>query len=57
MQVEKLPVGVRIGYQPLWWRLKSANTNTLADGLTDKISSLLHEIESKTEHKDEEGNQ
>ena len=57
MQVEKLPVAIGIGYQSLWWRLKSANKHTLADGLTDKISSLLDEIESKTEHKDEEGNQ
>ena len=34
--------------------LKSAKTNTIADVLIDRTSSKLHEIESKTMHKDEE---
>ena len=35
--------------------LKSPKTNTLADGLIERTSSMLDEIESKTVHKDEEG--
>ena len=35
--------------------LKSPETNTLADGLIMRTSSILDEIESKIEHKDEEG--
>ena len=34
--------------------LKSPNTNTLADGLIERASSMLDEIESKTLCKDEE---
>ena len=33
------------------------NENTLADGLIERTSSKLDEIESKTEHKDEEDDQ
>ena len=38
------------------WTLKSPKTNTLGDGLIDRISSILDEIESKTMHKGKEGN-
>ena len=34
---------------------KSLNTNTLADGLIERISSMLDKIESKTMLKYEEG--
>ena len=34
--------------------LKSPKTNTLADGLIERTSSMLDEIESKTMHKDKE---
>ena len=37
--------------------LKSPKTKTLADGLIERTSSMLDEIESKTVHKDEEGDQ
>ena len=33
----------------------SPNINTLADGLIEKTSSMLDKIDSKTVHKDEEG--
>ena len=33
----------------------SSKTNTLADGLIERTSSILDEIESKTVHKAEEG--
>ena len=36
--------------------VKSPKTNTLADGLIERTSSMLDEAESKTVHKDEEGN-
>ena len=35
--------------------LKSPKTNTLEDGLIERTSSMLDEIESKTVHNDEEG--
>ena len=35
--------------------LKSPKTKSLADGLIDRTSSMLDEMESKTVHKDEEG--
>ena len=35
--------------------LKSAKTNTLADGLIEGTLSMLHKIESKTVHKENEG--
>ena len=35
--------------------LKSPKTNTLADGLIERISSMLDEIASKAVHKEEEG--
>ena len=35
--------------------VKSPKTKTLADGLIERTSSMLDEIESKTVHKDEEG--
>ena len=35
--------------------LKSPKTKTSTDGLTERTSSMLEEIESKTVHKDEEG--
>ena len=35
--------------------VKSLKTNTLADGLIERTSSMLDEIESKTVHKAEEG--
>ena len=41
--------------QPWWWTLKSPKTSTLADGLIERTSSMVDEIASKTEHKDEEG--
>ena len=37
--------------------LKSPKTKTLADGLIERTSSTLDETESKTLHKDEEGDQ
>ena len=43
--------------QSVWWMWKSPKKSTLADGLIVKTSSMLDEIESKTMHKDEEGNQ
>ena len=36
---------------------KSPKTNTLADALIETTSSMLDEIESKTVHKDKEGDQ
>ena len=36
---------------------ESPKKSTLADGLIVKTSSMLDEVESKTMHKDEEGNQ
>ena len=36
--------------------LKFPKTNTLTDGLIERTSSILDEIESKTVHKDEECN-
>ena len=33
----------------------SPKINTLADGLIERTSSMLDEIETKTVHKDEEG--
>ena len=36
---------------------KTPKTNTLADGLIETTSSMLDEIESKTVHKDKEGDQ
>ena len=33
----------------------SPKTKTLADGLIERTSSMLEEIESKTVHKDKEG--
>ena len=36
---------------------KSPKTNTLADGLIKRTLSMLDEIESKTIHKNEEGDQ
>ena len=35
-------------------KVKFLKTNT-ADGLIERTSSMLYEIESKIEHKDEEG--
>ena len=35
--------------------LKSQKTKTLADGLIDRTSSMLDDIESKTVHEDGEG--
>ena len=35
--------------------LKSPKTNLLADGLIERTSSILNEIESKAIHNDEEG--
>ena len=37
--------------------LKSPKKKTLVDGLIQRTSSMLDEIESKTVHKDEEGDQ
>ena len=37
--------------------IKVSKTKTLADGLIERTSSMLDEIESKTVPKDEEGNQ
>ena len=37
--------------------LKSLKTKTLADGLIERTSSMLDEIESKTVHKVKEGDQ
>ena len=39
------------------WTLKSPKTKTIADGSIERTSSMLDEIESKTEHKDKEGDQ
>ena len=38
--------------QSFWCMLKSPKTNTLADGLIKKTSSMLDEIASKSVHKD-----
>ena len=35
--------------------IKAPKTNTLADGLIDRTSSMLDEIVSKTVHNDKEG--
>ena len=35
--------------------LKSPKTNTLEDGLIERTSSMLDEIESKTKHNNKEG--
>ena len=44
--------------QSLWLTLKFPKTNTLADGLIERVSSMLDKIESKTGHKDKkEGDQ
>ena len=40
--------------QSLSWKLESPKTNTLADGLIERTSSMLDKIASKTVHKDEE---
>ena len=40
--------------QSLSWTLESPKTNTLADGLIQRTSSILDETVSKTVHKDEE---
>ena len=37
--------------------IKSPKKNTLADGLTERTSFMFDEIESKTVHKDKEGDQ
>ena len=37
--------------------VKSTNTNTFADGLIKRTSTMIDEIESKTVHNDEEGDQ
>ena len=37
--------------------VKSTQTNTLADGLITRTLSMLNEIETKTMHKDKEGDQ
>ena len=37
----------------LWWTLKSRKTNILAEGL--RTLSMLDDIQSKTMHRDEEG--
>ena len=37
--------------------LKSPKRKTVADGLIERTSSILDEIESKTVHKEEEGDQ
>ena len=43
-------------FKTLWMKgLKSPKTNTLADNLIERTSSMLDEIESKTVHNDEEG--
>ena len=36
---------------------KSPKTNTIADGLIGRTSSMFDEIESKTMHKDKESDQ
>ena len=38
-------------------RLKSPKTNTLANKLIERTSSMLDKTESETMHKDEEGNE
>ena len=38
-------------------RVKFPIRNTLADGLIERTSSMLHETEQKTVNKDEEGDQ
>ena len=37
--------------------LKSPKTNTFADGLIERTSPMLDEIESKAMHEEKEGNQ
>ena len=37
--------------------LQSQKTNTLADEMIERTSSMLDEIESKTMHNDKEGDQ
>ena len=44
-----------MGYPVLSLLEKSPKTNTLADGLIERTSSMLDEIGSKTVHDDEEG--
>ena len=45
----------RIGKPVLMMDVKSPKTNTLVDGLIERTSSMLDEIESKTVLKHEEG--
>ena len=44
--------------QSLWWTLKFPKSNTLEDGLIEKMPSMLDGMESKTMHnKDKENDQ
>ena len=45
----------RIGKEALMMDLKVSKDKTLADGVIERTSSMLDEIESKTVHKDKEG--
>ena len=45
----------RIGKQALLMDVKVSKDKRLVVGLTERTSSMLDEIESKTVHKDEEG--
>ena len=40
--------------ESLWWMLDSQETNTLADGLIGRISSMLDERASRITHKDKD---
>ena len=46
---------MNIIYSLSYLQLQSPKTNKLADGLVERTSSISYEIESKTVHKDEEG--
>ena len=46
---------IRIGKPVLMIDVKYLKTKSLADGLIVRTPSMLDEIESKTQHKDEEG--
>ena len=43
--------------QSLSWKLKSPKTNTLADGLIERLSYILDEVGSITVHNNKEGYQ
>ena len=54
-KVARLISSTRIGKPVVMVDVKCPKTKTLADGLIERTSSMLDEIESKSMHKAEEG--